>query len=182
NYTVTYTDGNGCSATSAPTNVTVNPLPNVTQTPLSLVCDYDPAFTLSGASPAGGTYSGPGVSGGMFDPAVAGIGVHTITYEFTDGNGCTNTASEDLEVDACLSVEEFINDHVNIYPNPTSTELNVELEGEFDVTLFDSRGRVVYQGTGKDLITLSTEEYEAGVYLVQLKTEEHTMTVRVVKN
>lgn len=182
NYTVTYTDGNGCSATSTPLTVTVNPLPTVTQTPFAMVCDYDPAFALTGATPAGGTYSGTGVSGGMFDPAVAGVGMHTITYDYTDGNGCSNSASEDIEVDACLSVEEFISEHVNVYPNPTSTELNVELEGEFDITLFDSRGRVVYQGTGTDLLTLSTEGYEAGVYLIELSTDQYNMTVRVVKN
>ena len=42
-----------------------------------------PAFDLasaSGASPAGGSFAGPGVSGGNFDPAAAGTGVHTITY------------------------------------------------------------------------------------------------------
>ena len=182
NYTVTYTDVNGCSATSAATTVTVNPLPTVTLAPFSLICDYDPAFTLSGATPAGGTYSGPGVSGGVFDPAVAGIGTHTITYEFTDGNGCTNNASEDIEVDACLSVEEFISEHVNVYPNPTSADLYVELDGEFDLRILDSRGRSVFLGTGKDLVMISMEEYESGVYMIQLSTAEHNVTVRVVKN
>ena len=32
------------------------------------------------ATPAGGTFSGPGVSGGRFDPAAAGAGTHTLTY------------------------------------------------------------------------------------------------------
>lgn len=182
NYSVTFTDGNGCSATSSPTTVTVNPLPTVTQTPFSLVCDYDAAFTLTGATPSGGTYSGTGVSGSIFDPGVAGIGIHPITYDYTDANGCSNSVTEDMEVDACSSVEEFISEHVNVYPNPTSTELNIELEGEFSITLFDSRGRLVYQGTGTDLLTLSTESYEAGIYLIQLKTEEYNVTVRVVKN
>jgi len=38
-----------------------------------------PAITLAGGSPVGGTYSGTGVSAGKFDPAVAGVGLHTIT-------------------------------------------------------------------------------------------------------
>ncbi len=45
--------------------------------------DSEPAF-LSG-SPAGGTFSGPGVTGAVFDPAVAGPGTHTITYTFFPG-------------------------------------------------------------------------------------------------
>ena len=40
---------------------------------------YDLA-TATGAAPAGGAFSGNGVSGGVFTPASAGLGVHTITY------------------------------------------------------------------------------------------------------
>jgi hypothetical protein len=36
-----------------------------------------------------------------FDPAAAGIGTHTITYTFRNTNGCTNFASDDLEVFSC---------------------------------------------------------------------------------
>jgi len=59
---------------------------------------------LGGGTPIGGVYSGPGVTNDgngttyTFDPAVAGVGVHTITYTFTNSNGCTNTASDDIEV------------------------------------------------------------------------------------
>jgi hypothetical protein len=181
-FTVTFTDVNGCSSTSAPTTVTVNPLPTVTQAPFSMVCDYNPAFTLTGGSPAGGTYSGTGVSGGVFDPAVAGIGTHTITYEFTDGNGCSNSTSEDIEVDGCLSVEEFINENINVYPNPASTLLNIEVEGSFTITVTDSRGRLVANASGMDLLNISVAEFESGVYFVNVKNEVFQTTIRVVKN
>jgi len=182
NYTVTYTNSNGCSATSAPTTVTVNPLPTVTLAPFSTVCDYDAAFTLTGATPTGGTYSGTGVSGGTFDPAVAGIGSFTITYDYTDGNGCSNSASENIEVDACLSVEEFISELINVYPNPTSTELNVELEGDFTISLTDSRGRIVANASGVNHVNIPMGTFEAGVYFVNVQNEEFQTTLRVVKN
>ena len=41
------------------------------------------------AIPSGGTYSGPGVSGSTFDPSVAGLGNHTIIYNFTSAGGCS---------------------------------------------------------------------------------------------
>lgn len=66
---------------------------------------------LGGGTPAQGTeegdqgvYSGPGVTddgNGMtysFDPAAAGVGVHTITYMYTDANGCSASASDEVEV------------------------------------------------------------------------------------
>ncbi|MBS1941580.1 MAG: hypothetical protein JST38_11970, partial [Bacteroidetes bacterium] len=88
-YTVTATNG-ACTSTANVT-VTVNPLPVINCPGNSSVCINTPAYALNGASPAGGTYSGTGVSGGSFDPAAAGLGAHTITYSYTDGNGCTNT-------------------------------------------------------------------------------------------
>ncbi|WP_353720212.1 T9SS type A sorting domain-containing protein [Dyadobacter sp. 676] len=70
------------------------------------VCANEAPFALSGASPAGGTYSGPGVSGGIFSPAIAGTGAKTITYTYQDGENnvsCTfiitvNPAPEKMEV------------------------------------------------------------------------------------
>ena len=40
------------------------------------------------ATPAGGSFSGPGVSGGVFTPATAGPGTHTLTYSVVDSLGC----------------------------------------------------------------------------------------------
>jgi T5SS/PEP-CTERM-associated repeat protein/autotransporter-associated beta strand protein len=41
-------------------------------------------LSTTGVSPIGGSFSGPGVSGNAFDPAVAGFGIHTITYTVGD--------------------------------------------------------------------------------------------------
>ncbi|PVW11607.1 M36 family metallopeptidase [Marixanthomonas spongiae] len=65
---------------------------------------------LSGGSPAGGVYSGPGVTddgNGLtysFDPAVAGVGVHTISYEVPEGQ-CT-TASTDSDTIEVLAIPD----------------------------------------------------------------------------
>ena len=53
----------------------------------------------SSASPTGGTFSGPGVSGNKFDPASAGVGTHNVTYTFTDANNCTNSVSRNIVVE-----------------------------------------------------------------------------------
>jgi len=46
-------------------------------------CIYSAPSVLTG-SPAGGTFSGPGIAGSTFDPAAAGGGTHSITYTYTD--------------------------------------------------------------------------------------------------
>ena len=95
--TYTYTDVNGC-INFATTLVKVNPLPVLTLPAVGPLCLNDAAVQLAG-SPMGGAYSGTGVSvGGLFDPASAGVGTHTITYSYTDGNGCDNSITMDIIV------------------------------------------------------------------------------------
>ncbi|HXC03410.1 MAG TPA: PKD domain-containing protein, partial [Bacteroidia bacterium] len=76
-YNVTVTDANGCYAT---TSVAVNdaggPVVTFGGAP-GPYCVNASAIALTGGTPSGGTYSGPGVSGGMFNPGVAGVGTHT---------------------------------------------------------------------------------------------------------
>lgn len=78
--------------------LTVLAVPTVTASPDLEVSLKSPAFLLAGALPAGGTYSGPGVSEGKFDPAVAGIGTHTLTYTVTGENGCNNSITQTITV------------------------------------------------------------------------------------
>ena len=47
-------------------------------------CVSDPDTTLVG-DPLGGAFSGPGISGDTFDPAAAGVGTHTISYDILGG-------------------------------------------------------------------------------------------------
>ncbi|MCX6275708.1 MAG: T9SS type A sorting domain-containing protein [Bacteroidetes bacterium] len=85
-YTYSYTDGNGCSNSSANSSITVNPLPTVTTGNVSGCAGS--SIALSG-SPAGGTwnqtnpYTGPSAS---------------YSYSYTDGNGCSNSSTSNITV------------------------------------------------------------------------------------
>lgn len=84
---LTATDSTYKSKTTMPVytktwTITKNGSVNVTLTPFNAVCANTPDFTLTGGSPSGGTYSGTGVSNGVFSPSSAGTGTHTITYTY----------------------------------------------------------------------------------------------------
>ena len=84
-----YTDGNGCRD-SVLHSVIVHPLPVVAISAYDTIWDVnDPAFFIAG-SPVGGTFTGKGISGITYDPALAGVGFDTVVYAYTDGNSCTN--------------------------------------------------------------------------------------------
>jgi PKD repeat protein len=89
-YTVTATNTvTGCSAT-ATAAVTVNPLPTVNAGADQQFCNGTTPVALSG-TPAGGTWTGFGVSGNSFTPSVAGVGTWPLVYTYTiPATGCTN--------------------------------------------------------------------------------------------
>jgi hypothetical protein len=94
-YTVTATDGNGCSNTSTVTvNVENVPLVSINAMPITpMVCIQTEQVTLSGNG--ANTYTW---SGGLIDatPFTASLGTITYTVTGTGVNGCTNTATIDV--------------------------------------------------------------------------------------
>jgi|GEM_PF-3544172 len=80
-----------------PALLTINPI-TVTCPGNLVVCENVNAFALSGGLPVGGAYTGTGVSGNMFNPGTAGVGTHTITYSYTNPNGCSNTCTFTITV------------------------------------------------------------------------------------
>jgi len=83
----TFTPTAGQCATTTTLTITVNSLPVVDAGNYTSVCRDAAAIPLVG-SPVGGTFSGTGVTGNNFSPAQ---GTQTVTYTYTDGNGCTNS-------------------------------------------------------------------------------------------
>ncbi len=53
----------------------------------SIFCQSEGPFTLTG-TPAGGSFYGNGISGNVLDLSALSSGIHTLTYQFTEANGC----------------------------------------------------------------------------------------------
>ncbi|MFN8166287.1 MAG: MopE-related protein [Bacteroidia bacterium] len=84
-------------------------------------CVNNSPFALTGGSPSGGIYSGPGVSGGIFNPSTAGAGTHTITYTYTDANGCSAAASSAIIVNAIPPAAIFPSGSLSLCTGSTLT-------------------------------------------------------------
>jgi hypothetical protein len=94
--TITVTNAAGNSCTPQPFTLTVQPLPTVSAGSYAPVCAGAPPIPLAG-TPAGGTFSGTGVSANLFTPP--GPGSYSITYQYTDpSTGCTNSATTAITV------------------------------------------------------------------------------------
>lgn len=96
-YTILYDvySGTSCRASFSQT-ITVLAVPSLVFASIPPIClDAVPYQIIQATEINGmagtGVFSGPGVSStGVFDPAVAGEGLHTINFLFTSINGCTD--------------------------------------------------------------------------------------------
>lgn len=102
--TYTYADATNCTESDV-LEITVHPLP-VLNTNDTLYCNTPGLVTLPYTTPLGGTWNGLGVNNNFFDPQQAGgAGNYTLTYSYTDSNGCTNTIDANIQVIEPTTVE-----------------------------------------------------------------------------
>lgn len=98
------------------------------------VCIYEGDFVLS-ATPAGGVFSGTGVSDGIFDPVIAGLGTHTILYEYEGPYDCESSCEFEIEVVTCTVIPE-LDKFITIW--------NTEFFGQ------SQNNQIIFPGVGTD--------------------------------
>ena len=162
--------GNLCRATIT---VKVNALPIlVVSASTQLYCLKDAPGTLM-ANPAGGIWSGTGVSGNSFNPSIAGLGSFNIVYTYSDANGCSNKDTLIMTVTTCVGIVETSKVSLfSVYPNPTTSEINVTTDAQFigsDYILYDNAGKTILTGKIRDANTvIKLSDFSAGVYLLSI--------------
>ena len=108
-FSVFVEDDDGCNNT-ATTTIQVNPKPtNVTSSDYGTYCSSSPVFPLTGGSPAGGYYSGVGVSNNNYDASSVGYGSSIenvdFLYIYSDVNGCKDTSISQVTVQKAPEIE-----------------------------------------------------------------------------
>ena len=119
----------------------------------------------------------------------------TTTYTVTGTNkyGCTNTATVVITVTTGINeLDEALTD-LNIYPNPAIDQFTIEftssLNTPIEIYLFNSLGQrlwvaapdgVTGQGLKKHKYEINTNSLDAGVYSIEIVTNQGTLTRRVV--
>lgn len=79
---------------------------------LQNACSGAGSIPLTQGSPAGGVYSGPGVTGSSFNPAQAGNGTHTITYTLNAGTPCETSATQTITVGTTPNIFTTVADSI----------------------------------------------------------------------
>lgn len=178
----------GCHSPRTPVTIVVGS-PNLTYdaSAYDTICVGTGTFALTGGYPAGGAYSGPGVSGNNFDPAAAGQGIHVITYTYTDSAGCTGSVSQQVIVEVCMNTSFAASGNsMSVYPNPTESDFTIEFDNttnasEATLMIVNSLGQVVEvqnmnctAGTNRWII--DGDHFAAGIYFINFVAGEETFS------
>ncbi|MDY0217361.1 MAG: T9SS type A sorting domain-containing protein, partial [Bacteroidales bacterium] len=190
-YTVTVTGMNGCTNTSSVT-VTVNEYPVATFVlPEDTVCLQTAAFELSGGSgtPAGGTgsYSGTGVSGSWFNPAI-GLGPYAIRYTYSL-NGCDSSITRFITVVNCTGIDENSDlSQIVVLPNPADESFSIlfsELIKNANIVIYDVSGRKVFETeqmiNESKKLDINSSAWTSGVYFIQVQSGNRSHYQKLIK-
>ena len=193
NYFVSVTDNNGCTGSSAPVTLTVNPLPNPTFSLQDTICIHD--TLVLNANPTGGIFSGPGVVNNVFHTDLSGQGSVTLTYSYTDpGTGCSASVDQSIFVDVCsgITMNPASSTGLAVYPNPASMMVQIDLNlisrDNIQLNVLDISGRLIRSivneitSSGNHLYNFSTEELANGVYYITLQSDHQQAVVRLCVN
>jgi len=147
-------------------------------------CNYYDPITLSGASPAGGTWSGTGVSSTNFDPSIASLGSNTVTYEYTDSLNCSGSATAEIIVSECLGLEEAEMFGARIFPNPATGTVTIQFneeQGLVTLQLISLSGEVVRADAMNGAEhQMNIEGITPGVYFLKIRSESKEATEKLI--
>lgn len=176
-YTVIGTDANNCVDT-AQAVILVHPGPQVTLAGFNpdTVCYNSPAVLLPLGNPAGGIYTGNGISGNTFDPLLSGPGNYPIIYTFINSYGCSDADTSFMYVAHCnyLDLEPGEKTSIQVFPNPAADYITLaNLTGSNSIQLLDASGRIVArENTTEPVYTLYIPEaLSGGIYTLWVISE-----------
>lgn len=152
-YTTAPAAQTGC-INSAIASINITAVPALTFEAVAPLCVRGTTLLLNQANIGGGNYSGPGVNFGIFNPANAGVGAHTIQFTGNSG-GCSVAGSFTIEVLAApvAEVENGTADSLRsrnaadeyrwyfnglLLPNDTSRSMRPEASGIYTVEITDN--------------------------------------------
>ncbi len=154
------------------------------------MCIYQSPVPLAG-SPAGGTFSGYGITNNIFYPANAGAGIVPITYTYTDSiTGCEANDFDSIAVDLCIGIDEYENQrYVSLFPNPSAhyliSEFSLKDETEITVEIINEIGETIGRynfgrETGNFSMTIDVSEYPDGIYIVRFILDNKVESRKIV--
>ncbi|MBC8321288.1 MAG: PKD domain-containing protein [Bacteroidetes bacterium] len=179
----------GVGPVSDEIEITVSQTPNPVVSGLALVCNDEQA-DYSVEENAGSTYvwevvggdivGGSGTSEISVMWGVPGVGSVLVTETSVDNCDGLSDLFE-VTIDDCIGINEsIINKNVLLYPNPASTNIEIEFNEKagqsYKIVVYNSIGKVMTETSGITFgkmqnVKIDVSKYQSGIYIVNLMTE-----------
>lgn len=185
-YSVRVTNSQGCESSDTVALI-FHSSPSVTFNVADTICNNASPISLVG-QPAGGVFSGNGVSGNNFNPSGLGAGFQNITYSFTDGNGCIANATDSIQIVICTGISETSDNlPVAIYPNPSSGKVYVDLTAlsgkQVSLQVYSPDGKLImhsYFEADNNIRSINLSNQAQGLYVIKIVSNNLVLSKRIV--
>jgi hypothetical protein len=167
-----------CSNTSQ-VNISVTPNPNVNANTTTSVLCIGAAATLSASGAS--TYSW---STGATTSTILIFPTTTTTYVVTGYNGsCSSSFTVVQNVANCTGFNSIANYAIqfNVYPNPFRDEIKVSASEVVEVNIVNALGQIIKKETIDKNGSIDTSVIPTGVYMIQIKIESGSRTLKMIK-
>ncbi len=168
----------GACTSNGTKTITLDAVPTVSLQSAQAAC-LGNTISLNG-SPAGGVYSGTGVSGSMFSASLAGTGPHVVNYTYSNANGCSGSAAATITVSACVGIEDSEDPgfSLQLYPNPNNGRFTIiagrELhQGRFSI--YNSLGQFILGGSIEQRSEVDLSQQSKGLYFISISEHDKAL-------
>ena len=184
-YVDTITNAAGCDSIITLTLAIDTPLAVTWNSSIDTVLPHANVFIMT-ATPAGGVYTGTGVSGNLFYPDSAVAGANVITYTYTDQYGCSSQASRTYYLVSTGIDELALANAISLYPNPASDMLIAQSDmfnAESKPAIMDITGQVIAVSSDMqgNKIKLNVSSLAPGIYMIRFNIHGTQVTKKFVK-
>ncbi len=180
-YTVTGTDGNGCSDEDdiIVTGVDIPEISSAIVTDEYFGYDGSIDITVTGGS---GSYIFEWSHGPTTEDAIAlTAGVYTVTIDDITIDKGLCPYEETFILTSFIGVDENTTSTLNAYPNPTTDLVTVVSEGQFNYQILNVVGEIVANGSANGQTTVSMADLANGTYVIKVMAGDDINFVQVVK-
>jgi len=111
-----------------------------------------------------------------------------ITYIYDNATGCNSSEEvlDSCEANGVNIDEQLIADKLNIYPNPSSTQITIELpttpQKNTSLTIYNLNGQqCLTQPISEPQTIVNVSGLPSGIYFVKVQDDEKVMMGKVIK-
>ena len=181
-FTVVGTADNDCQA-SADVNITVFEIVTITYVTTDEIYGSDGEIDITaigGNPPYVYDWDMDGTGDFDDDEDLTGLTAGTYIVAVEGETGCTGTTT--IVLASQVSIDELNQLQVEIFPNPTSKNLNIVFEGAFQYELSSVNGEKIVNGSAVNKAVLDLNNLAKGVYFITVKADDKTSVMKIIKD